>query len=92
MITVYAGLWYLSKDIGEETRIVLFAVIITFNALFGIIWITSYLSNASWAQLVVKRCRIEHEYLEPEPIIPYFPEIEIKQVPFDKIRFLSNTI
>ena len=49
MITVYAGLWYLTHDIGEETGIILFAIMIIVNAIFGIIWITSYLGRVAWA-------------------------------------------
>ena len=30
--------------------------------------------------------------METNPIIPYFPEIEMEQVPLDKIKFLSNMI
>ena len=64
MITVYAGLWYLTGDIGEETSIILFIVILSVNALFGIMWITSYLGHAEWAEIVVKKIRIESLYLE----------------------------
>ena len=51
MITVYAGLWYLTGDVGEETSIILFILMLTVNAIFGIVWITAYLGNAEWAEI-----------------------------------------
>ena len=53
MITCYAGLWYLTGDIGQETKVTLFIVILFANALFGIIWITAYLGHAEWAEKLV---------------------------------------
>ena len=50
MVTVYAGLWYITGDIGEETSIVLFIVMLFVNLLFGIIWISEYLGHAEWAE------------------------------------------
>ena len=59
MITVYAGLWYLTGDIGYESDIILFSIILYSNLIFGIMWISAYLGNAEWAVLCVKRFRTE---------------------------------
>ena len=49
MMTVYIGLWYLSDSIGEETKILLFTIILYANLIFCIIWIIAYISSAEWA-------------------------------------------
>ena len=60
MITVYAGLWYLTGDIGQEAKIILFVVILLINALFGIMWIKEYLGHAEWAEKLAKKFQIEN--------------------------------
>ena len=60
MITCYAGLWYLSGDIGEVTKIILFIAILLANAFFGILWITAYLGNAEWAEKGAKKFQTEN--------------------------------
>ena len=92
MITVYAGLWYLTGDVGNETKIFLFIVIIFSNAFFGIIWITSYLGHVDWAVSLVKNCRTESQYIEIENLIPYFPECLGVVAPPDKTIFLRDTL
>ena len=55
MITVYAGLWYLTGDLPNESKICLFIIILLVNAVFGIMWIIEYLSTAEWAEKLVKK-------------------------------------
>ena len=55
MLTVYIGLWYLDGAVGEETKIILFAIIIYANLIFCIIWLIAYISNAEWAEKLVKK-------------------------------------
>ena len=92
MTTCYAGLWYLTGDIGYETSINLFAVILVANAYFGIMWITAYLDHAEWANRWVKKFRTENKFIENEKLIPYFPPSQNEHVPKDKINFLSDML
>ena len=78
MITVYAGLWYITDDIGQVTQILLFTLILTANAIFGCRWLIAYISKAQWAGILVKRFLLEHSYIACIPIIPYFPLHEFK--------------
>ena len=55
MMTCYAGLWYLTGDIGHETSIIIFVMILLANAVFGIMWIIAYLGVAEWAEAIVKK-------------------------------------
>ena len=92
MITVYTGLWYLTGDVGNESKIILFIVIIFANALFGIIWITVYLGHVEWAVSLVKKCRTEYRYIKTERFIPYFPESDDEVAQSDKDQFLSSML
>ena len=49
MMTCFAGLWYLTGDIGEETKIFLFKIILICNIYFIIMWIRAYAINTRWA-------------------------------------------
>lgn len=42
LITIYCGLFYLTKDIGEEVKIALLIMIVLANSLFLIQWIKEY--------------------------------------------------
>ena len=55
MMTCYAGLWYLTGDIGEETSIIIFILILIANTIFGIMWIIAYIGSAEWAEKIVKK-------------------------------------
>ena len=44
IVTCYVGLWYLTGDIGYETSIIVFIIILLANAVFGIMWILAYLA------------------------------------------------
>ena len=46
---IYAGTLYLSGDIGEETKIALFIVILLVTTIFYITWIRAYIHEAIWA-------------------------------------------
>ena len=92
MITVYDGLWYLTNDVGYEVKIILFIVILFVNALFGIIWIKAYLIHAEWAVDILKKYRLESQYIKSEEFLPYFPERIAELVPFDKIQFLCDML
>ena len=70
MTTCYAGLWYLSSDIGKEAKTILFIVILSSNALFGVLWITAYLGNVEWATKWVKMLRVEKSYIKSSYITP----------------------
>ena len=70
----------------------LFIVIIFSNALFGIIWITAYLGHVDWAVSLVKKYRIETQYIKIESLIPYFPKCLGEVAPYDKTIFLRDTI
>ena len=59
MITVYAGLWYMTGDIGYESEIILFAIMLIANLLFLLIWAKAYVANAEWAEKLVKYFRLE---------------------------------
>ena len=59
MITVYSGLWYLTGDLGDEAKIILFVVILFTNGVFGIVWLTAYLGHAEWAEKLVRIFRTE---------------------------------
>jgi hypothetical protein len=39
IITIYSGLFYLTKDIDEVTEILLFIVILIANAYFILLWL-----------------------------------------------------
>ena len=67
MVTVYAGLWYLTGDLGEETEIFLFVIMLTVNLFFAIVWITTYLGSAVWAASFVKYVKIEKKYINCSP-------------------------
>ena len=52
-VTVYIGLWFLTDDLeDEETKILLFALILLSNLIFVFKWLIAYLGAATWA----KRC------------------------------------
>ena len=59
MITVYAGLWYLTGDIGYETSIIVFVIILFANAVFGIMWIIAYVGTAEWAETIIRKLSLE---------------------------------
>ena len=46
---IYAGILYLSGDIGEETKIFLFILILVFTITFYVKWIFYYVREAKWA-------------------------------------------
>ena len=92
MSTVYAGLWYLSGDLRYESKIFLFIIILFANAIFGIMWITEYLSYAEWAENLVKKYRIESQYIETQYYLPYFPEYTNDHVPLDKNQYLHYAL
>ena len=92
MITVYAGLWYLTGDVGYEAKIILFIAILLTNGLFGIMWIKAYLGHAEWAEKLVKTFRTEKQYIKFEYSEPYFHENNDEAVPFDKNEFLRNML
>ena len=52
LITVYAGMWYLTGDIGDETSIIIFAIILLTNLLFLTLWITAFLRAVPLAEKV----------------------------------------
>ena len=91
MITIYAGLWYLTHDIGEETSTILFAIMLIVNTIFGVIWITAYLGRAGWAEKLVYCFRVEKTYIVSSPLIPFAPkgESDTLQTPMNKIQFLQ---
>ena len=92
MITVYSGLCYLAVDVGNEAKNILFIVIVFANAVFVIIWITTYLGNVDWAVSLVKTCLIENQYIEIEHLIPYFPECPDEVAQSNKVQFLRNVL
>ena len=63
LLTCYAGLWYLTGDIEEETKIIVFIIIIFANLFFVIMWIIEYVGHAAWGEKLVKKIRLEKEIL-----------------------------
>jgi len=92
MITVYAGLWYITNDIGEEAKILLFAIMVISNLFFFLIWVVAYIGNAPWAASVVRKFRLEKLYIRRKPVNPYIPETESREnlVPRRKGSFLRH--
>ena len=58
-MTCYAGLWYLTGDIGEDTSIIVFTLILLANAVFGIMWIIAYVGTAEWAETIIRKLSLE---------------------------------
>ena len=71
MITCYAGLWFLTGDMGETTSIIIFIIILLANAFFGIIWIITYIAYGKpWAKKWIIKSRLESKYVENQRMIP----------------------
>ena len=68
----------MTGDVGEETKFVLFFLILAANLIFVVLWIMAYLSTAEWAEPYVKYARLETKYIVEAPIEPYFPKNEFK--------------
>ena len=49
----------MTGDIGYESEIILFAIMLIANLLFLFIWVKAYLDNAEWAEKLVKYVRLE---------------------------------
>ena len=49
----------MTGDIGYESEIILFAIMLIANLLFLLIWAKAYVANAEWAEKLVKYFRLE---------------------------------
>ena len=66
--TIYFGLWYLTGDISdEETKILLFSIIVFLNSIFVFVWLISYFGAYPWAKRFVKRFQLEKKFEKKKP-------------------------
>ena len=63
----------MTGDVGEETKLVLFGLMIAANAIFVVLWIIAYLEKAKWSHPYTKYGHLEHKYIHTH-CVTYFPE------------------
>ena len=71
-LNIYAGTLYLSGDIGEETKIIFFTVMLLATIIFLIMFINAYMREAHWLQSF----SLTKSYISCDPVLPYFPNNE----------------
>ena len=91
MITCYAGLWYLTGDMGPETSIIIFIIMLVANAFFGIIWIITYIVYGKpWAEKWIIKTHLESTYVENNHMIP--PLIPDEPIFLSRFEFVQNQL
>jgi len=90
MATLYCGTWYLSGDIDEDTKVVLFVVILMSTLIFVVKWLKEYIRSTVHNVKFLKRFQLEKEFMICKP---YFPDmVEDESYTPDRKKFFSNTI
>ena len=87
-VTIYCGLYYLTNDINETSKIILFAIMLFANAYFLIYWLIKMCGagvNMARAKCPCLRSFIRANYIEDG----YNDELTVKKDYTDTIRVIN---